>query len=351
MMSTDILAMTTLQHDRWLDAWQQSEEDASPFLHPAYARAVARSGLPVIVGMDNGLRGFLPLQRSRNTGTPVGGRLADCTGALWPEDLQFDGPEMLRACRLSKWVLANSTGVVAQTGVVYKDVMSPFMDISRGFDGWLDDMQHRNSTTKRQVLRKARKLIREQGELRIERRTGDLNLLQQLLCWKGEQRRRSGSVDLFQQSWARTLACDVAGLTEDGCHGALDALYAGDALLAVHLGLQAGKRLHWWIPAYNEEYARYSPGMILLFELARQAYEQGISRIDLGPGDERYKQNVANGMDTLRKSAQHREPLGQALLRVHQRVHRQFQGTTIAHSIKRAQRGLRKQITQLPAQP
>lgn len=345
MMSTDIETMTTKQHERWLDAWQTSGITNSPFLHPAYARAVSRSGMPVVVGMDCEQRGFLPFQWQGQQGIPVGGRLADFSGAVWPEDLHFDGPAILNACNLRQWMMPNSIGIVAQTGVSYDEIMSPYIDLQNGVDGWFKDMQNRNSSTKKQVLRKARKLEREVGPIRLERHPGDRQLLERLLSWKNQQRRATGSIDMFQESWAKKLACDVSTLTEDGCTGVLDALYAGDSLLAVHLGLQAGNRLHWWVPAYNDEFSRYSPGLIMLFELARDAHNHGVTRIDLGPGDERYKGNVSNGAVAVRKSALHCKPLGQAAFRLRERAYSTLKRTPLVASLKRAQRGLRKQST------
>ncbi|HZD05938.1 MAG TPA: GNAT family N-acetyltransferase, partial [Longimicrobiales bacterium] len=48
-----------------------------------------------------------------------------------------------------------------------------------------------------------------------------------------------------------------------------------------------------WIPGYNQDLSRYSPGLLALIEVARAAPERGIERIDLGPGEELYKLRAA----------------------------------------------------------
>jgi CelD/BcsL family acetyltransferase involved in cellulose biosynthesis len=60
----------------------------------------------------------------------------------------------------------------------------------------------------------------------------------------------------------------------------------------VHAGMRSDRLLHWWFPAYDSEFARFSPGIILLFRLAEELDRVGIRNIDLGKGDERYKQSV-----------------------------------------------------------
>src|SRR5690606_23496280 len=66
-------------------------------------------------------------------------------------------------------------------------------------------------------------------------------------------------------------------------------------LAAVHLGLRTERTLHWWIPAYNPDFAQYSAGAILLRRLAEESARRGILRLDLGKGRERYKSSFASG--------------------------------------------------------
>ena len=76
--------------------------------------------------------------------------------------------------------------------------------------------------------------------------------------------------------------------------GRLSALWAGDDLVAAHLGMSSGPTWHWWIPAYDPDSSRYSPGAILLLEMVRAAAAAGSTVIDLGKGVQLYKTRFAN---------------------------------------------------------
>ena len=56
---------------------------------------------------------------------------------------------------------------------------------------------------------------------------------------------------------------------------------------------------HWWFPTYDVAVDKYSPGLLLLLEMARRASMKGVTRIDLGFGDARYKRAFANFATTL----------------------------------------------------
>jgi CelD/BcsL family acetyltransferase involved in cellulose biosynthesis len=71
-------------------------------------------------------------------------------------------------------------------------------------------------------------------------------------------------------------------------------LRANGHLIAAHLALAGVQRLHAWIIAHDDGFARYSPGQILLHELVRWASENGYREVDLGPGDSQFKVRSAN---------------------------------------------------------
>ena len=51
---------------------------------------------------------------------------------------------------------------------------------------------------------------------------------------------------------------------------------------------------HYWLTTYDREFGKYSPGNILLLKMAEHAPTIGIRKIDLGRGEARYKQQLAN---------------------------------------------------------
>lgn len=81
--------------------------------------------------------------------------------------------------------------------------------------------------------------------------------------------------------------------------GMLSSAYVGDRLAAVHFGMRSHTTWHWWFPTYDPKLDKFSPGLILLLELARRAPDFGLDRIDLGRGDERYKASFASATTPL----------------------------------------------------
>ena len=145
-----------------------------------------------------------------------------------------------------------------------------------------------------QVGRRRRKLEREVGPVVCEWQSSqpedDMARLEQ---WKSDQYARDGHVGPLRRS--RGSPAPSAGCAESrdpACTGVLTVLRAGDRLVAAHFGLLGPDRLSWWFPAYDPEFGRYSPGLILLLSLISEAAERAVPVIDLGRGEHGYKLRV-----------------------------------------------------------
>ena len=77
--------------------------------------------------------------------------------------------------------------------------------------------------------------------------------------------------------------------------GILSTVHIGDRLIAAHFGIRSDHVLHWWFPVYDPAYAQLSPGWILLREVIAATPGLGVSRIDLGRGDDEYKRRAKTG--------------------------------------------------------
>jgi CelD/BcsL family acetyltransferase involved in cellulose biosynthesis len=74
----------------------------------------------------------------------------------------------------------------------------------------------------------------------------------------------------------------------------LSLLYAGETLVAGHFGMRSSTVWHYWFPAYDRQFARFSPGLALLLKMAQHAEELGLRCIDLGTGMSLYKKRLMN---------------------------------------------------------
>jgi CelD/BcsL family acetyltransferase involved in cellulose biosynthesis len=172
---------------------------------------------------------------------------------------------------------------------------SPYLDLRGGFDRYRQERKERGSGLLEEMARKARKLEREVGPIRFEFHTRDEGVFARLLEWKAAQREQTKTFNVLNMGWARDLLKRIQATQTDDFAGMLSALYAGDQLAAVHLGMRSRSALHYWIPTYNPALGKYSPGSMILLETARAASEIGVTRLDMGAGDERYKNRFKSG--------------------------------------------------------
>lgn len=121
-------------------------------------------------------------------------------------------------------------------------------------------------------------------------------MLKQLLHWADARWGRTASTE---SGWAGGALERVLCTQSPRFGGMLSVLYAGDKVVAAHFGMRSRKVWHYWWPAYNPDFARYSPGVGLLLEMARSARPLGVETIDLGKGGQPYKQRLKNASVSL----------------------------------------------------
>lgn len=137
--------------------------------------------------------------------------------------------------------------------------------------------------------RKVGKLTAEVGPVRFSLDEPDHRLLEDALIWKSRQLVRTRRLDRFASARNRQL---LHHLLASG-HLKLAVLFAGDRALAMQLGHADDKRHSSWVTAYDTDYSRYSPGVLLLEHLLRLSWERHHRGFEFLIGDEDYKYNYA----------------------------------------------------------
>jgi CelD/BcsL family acetyltransferase involved in cellulose biosynthesis len=153
------------------------------------------------------------------------------------------------------------------------------------------------------VARKKRKLGREVGPVRFEFECHDRRSFDQVLAWKSAQRRRTKTPDVLKFAWVVELLERLWQRPATDCFAPLSCMYAGDRLVAGHLGIGSSAVLHYWFPAYDPEMSKYSPGLLLLLEMAQSAAERGIQRFEFGKGMESWKREWKSGAHQVAEGA------------------------------------------------
>lgn len=302
----------------WAEIVESHPEFDSPYFRPEFTQAVAavRSDVEIGVLEECGEPvGFFPFQRSRwGCGRPVGGPLSDFHAAIVRPGVEWTLDALLAACRLKSWRFHHLLASQPQFAPWHTGSEgSPYLDLQGGFAAYQQRLRERGSGVFKDVARKRRKLEREVGPVRFEFHTSDPHVLRTLLDWKSQQYRRTGLTDVFRFDWTLRLLENLLEYRGEEFAGVISALYAGDHLVAAHMGLRSGRILHYWFPTYNIEFGRCSPGLVMMGEFARTAEHEGIARIDLGKGSEDFKLNFMTGRTMVAEGLIERRPLSRAV--------------------------------------
>ena len=330
-----------------LDAWRALQASdpslASPFLGPDLPLAVEAAGGAVevaVVEEGDAPVAFFPFARhgrSGRTGRAYAANLSDLEGITAAPGLALDARTLLEGCDLARFDFGQalaSQPLLAPSHVTIRAALH--LDLSQGFEAYKERRFEMGGRELKETLRKARKADRETGGLRLVASERDPRVLDVLLEWKASQLRALRLRNpIASTSWGPRLLRLLFERREESFGSALTALYLGDRLAAVSMGVRAGRILHGWVTAYEPELHRYSPGRLLLVELARQAEELGIERIEMGVGEEPYKHRFHTGSTAVATGSVHQLPILEALHRPWIRVREWAKVQSFAGGVRR----------------
>jgi CelD/BcsL family acetyltransferase involved in cellulose biosynthesis len=295
--------------ERELQDWRRFQQSdpalASPYLCPEFVRIAAevRPAVAIAIGECAGRPvGFLPFEQRRGVGSPVGRAVSDCQAVIAEPGSPWDASAFVKAAGLSVYEFTNFRASQASFSPFFRAAeTSHVIDLSPGFDEWVRGQRNAAarladppSGSPHRVMARLRAFERQVGAVRFRMHETDPNVLHQSLGWKSAQYRRNGLPDAFARAWLVTLLERIHSTEENGFAGVLSTLSVGDRVIAAHMGMRSGRVLHWWFPSYDISVGKFSPGLILLLEICRNAAQHGISAIELGAGTEPYKYLFAN---------------------------------------------------------
>lgn len=334
----------------WRAAQSATEVFAGPYFCPEFTRAVAevRKDVRVVaIENDGRLVGFFPHQRSLlGFGRPVGGPLSDYHGVIALPEAEWEIEPIMRAARLSVWAFDHLVGDRGRFGpYVSGSAISPQINLQQGYEQYAATRRAAGSEylPKTQALaRKARKCAREHGPIEFTLHDADPAAIEALFRWKGEQYRRSGIVNGFAYSWTRELLRRICAQQDESFAGLCSTLRVGGQLAAVHVGMRSRTVLHYWFPAYDTKFAKFSLGILLLFRMAQAVSPCGIRVIDLGKGDEPYKEWLMNGSAKLLEGCVELPSLLGLARNVRRRVEARAHGGGLGRVLRLPVRALRR---------
>ena len=291
--------------DTTVSAWSeiQSSEGifASPFFHPCFTVAVGMVRADSYVGIirDGGkLVGFFPFHSNEcGEGRAIAYGTSDYQGVIVRRHAEWAIEDVLQLCGLKSWRYDHLVDQPQIERYNCSQADSPVVDLSDGFSAYEDDRIRARCRWISKVEKTQRKIKSTYGDLRFILHDTDARAFWQILDWKRDQYIKSGQPEGFCAAWETGLldAIYSMGHAPSNFRGVLSTLYVGDTLVAGHFGMISNSVWHWWYPSYNPKFSRFSPGLMLILEIAKAASQVGVDRIDLGKGEEPYKKRLQNG--------------------------------------------------------
>ncbi|GBF57621.1 hypothetical protein PbB2_01289 [Candidatus Phycosocius bacilliformis] len=264
---------------------------ATPFLSPAF---LVTAG-PVIPGgqlacfMDGDtVVGYFAFQRRGQTLQPAGAPLTDYHAPIMQAGYQPDWDMVLKASgarRLEFNGMIGDHGLRADTIVKHRQIAA----VWDGFDSWFAQQKARSPKFFKNLGRCTRNIAKDLPDMAFVWRDVTEDLLDWVLDLKVAQYKRTGMHDVFDCGWTRDLLLELARKASPDFGLKAGVFHCQGDIIAAEICLIEGKELHFWFPAYSPDYARYSPGVVLTFEIIRHLSAQGVEVFDFGSGGEAYK--------------------------------------------------------------
>ncbi|TMK97749.1 MAG: GNAT family N-acetyltransferase [Actinobacteria bacterium] len=322
---------------------------ANPFLSTGFTLAVGRvrpSTRVAVLEEGQHVVGFFPFDQGRfRVGRPMAPGVSDCQAIVHAPGFEWNAKDLLKGCHLDVWEFAHLIAEqIPAAGQNVSPHNSAIIEMRHGYEAYLAERQRTSKKIFKSTFSKLRKLDRDLGETCFEFDAQDPQALAVLMRWKSAQYRRTGHRDRFGVPWIERLVWELFEARSDGCSGTLSALRAEERVVAVHFGLRSESSLSCWFPAYDVRLAKYSPGLSLHLKMAEAAAAAGIHYLDLGKGDEDYKQSLKNG-DLIVGEGWIDRPSAPALARRVQQAPRRF---VMSHPpLRRAVRSVLKQVANM----
>ena len=281
----------------WADIRANSPALRSPYFHPDYTRLLAelRPDVRIVCqyDADGTPLAFLSIQ-GQKFARPVGSPMSDYHAIIThQDDITYDS--LLSGTGIGAYHYSCATDVERLGRIqILSTSQTAAIDIATTAEDWRagrDGSYRRHLKSNRRRTRKAEEVI---GAKRIELFSRNIDVYAALLEWKRAKFAQTGKYDVLSADWTQSL---IRSLWERGEQADLrcdmHALYFGDRLAAIDLGLSDGDVFHSWMVAYDDELSEYAPGIQLLEGLIDATPKTNYCRIDMGEGLDGYKRHYA----------------------------------------------------------
>jgi CelD/BcsL family acetyltransferase involved in cellulose biosynthesis len=305
-MRIDVVAPLDLGPED-LAAWArfQAADPAlsNPFLSAHWPRACAEVDGPdrrfgrvaVLRDTAGAPLGFLPARLSRGASRPMGAPMCDYQAVVSAPGLALDPRALVRAMGAARYDFTHFLADQAAFAPFMRGRWeSQIVDISQGYEAYAAERRAGGHDILKDTAKKARKLERDHGETAFTALSDSSADFDALIDWKRKQYRQTRQTDIFEAGWPLELLRKLHAATDPGFRGALFTLHVGGRLAAANFTLCGGGAIYCWFIAHDAGFAKYSPGVILIDKILQWGAAEGFRELDFGPGDYRFKLQLAN---------------------------------------------------------
>lgn len=265
----------------------------NPFFDLDFAELVAsvRSDTRLLIANDDeGLLGVWALHVRPNKWTrPIAAPFSDWHGPiiragadLSPEDfLAGAGLAGMTATGLQPTQLSGQCGgELSACGIA---------ETPNGGDAYRAEMKGLHSKHFKNLRRAERMIARdfEHSELTLD--DTSLEAFEWLMTLKQEQYTKTGKHNVLKPDWVQVMMETLRTKRYPRLRGRLSTLRLDGKLAAAEFDILSDKVVHGWITAYSQDYAKYSPGHLLMLAVICNLSETGHVSCDIGTGDQAYK--------------------------------------------------------------
>lgn len=171
-------------------------------------------------------------------------------------------------------------------GAVTANYRSYYTSIASGMEAWLEP---RHTEFKRTVRRRARRAAEEGFRIFTTEDPAEITarLPHLQTFYRRRQDERGGEGYRFDDDMIRAIGTAMEISTSG--RFALSVFESDDVIIGMQLVLRAGTRMSCWITGFDSEWSRLGPGIAVLLEALAAGVRAGCEIVDLGVGDQSYK--------------------------------------------------------------
>ncbi len=303
-MEIDVVRPSQLTQEQialWTAFQTEGEDLGSPFLSPHWPRAVEIAQNPdqdtarVAVLHEAGRpRGFFSAKVKGGVGMPIGAPMSDYQGLVAAEGTSVDPKRLLQALGLARYDFCHMPkSQTAFSGHLRGAGPSWISRLPFGYDAYAHDKNAESGVLK-DLDKRRRKAEKDHGKVTFTAFSRSQSDFDQMMAWKREQYRETGQTDIFAAGWTQRLMAVLFDSRDPGFGGTFFTLHIDDKLVAAQFHLRGADIIHAWIIAHDAAYERVSPGLLLFQDIMHWMDETPYTSIDYGPGDYRFKRQLAN---------------------------------------------------------